>query len=51
MSETVNNNARIWWKGMMGTVLATGRETYFAVFGDRCQFVPINQCVVVSSKQ
>lgn len=51
VGDTVNNKARIWWKGMMGTVLATGKETYFAVFGGTCQFVPIKECVVISNKQ
>lgn len=51
MTNTVNEKARVWWKGMLGTVLAKGGSSYYVVFGDHCQFVPISECTVIIGKK
>lgn len=38
---------RVWWNGMLGTVLATGRSEYLVAFGQACQYVPKDKCELV----
>jgi hypothetical protein len=47
MNKKTKKTIRVWWKGMLGTVLAAGRFNYFVVFGEYCQFVPKDECSLV----
>jgi hypothetical protein len=38
---------RVVWKGMLGTVIATGRTEYLVAFQNACQYVPKDQCELV----
>lgn len=47
MNTRVKEVKRVWWKGMLGTVLATGKNDYYVAFKQACQFVPKDQCELV----
>ncbi len=47
MNKKAKETLRVWWNGMLGTVLVTGNRNHFVVFGEYCQFVPKDKCTLV----
>jgi len=47
MEVRIREKRRVLWKGMIGTILASGRSEYLVAFNLVCQFVPKNQCELV----
>jgi len=50
MEVRIRKRQRVLWKGMIGTVLSSGRSEYLVAFKLVCQYVPKNQCELVYGK-
>lgn len=47
MNKKIKPVLRVYWRGMLGTVLASGAREYFVAFDEYCQYIPKWQCALV----